>query len=214
MSNLAFVVDDDSAVCGSLASFLDASGIAVRTFPSAVDFLANCDTSTSGCVVADVRMPEMSGLDLLESLQQRKSPLSCILITGHGDIPMAVKAMQIGAVDFLEKPFFPDCLLDAVKRGLEASKAEANKRKGDVERLELLETLTPDERTVLQWITAGLSNAQIAEQMNLSLRTVQFRRSSLMRKLNVKTRSELLAVMVPKLNAMQSSPLPPSSSEN
>lgn len=209
MGNFAFVVDDDSAVCGSLASFLDASGIAVRTFPSAVDFLANCDTNTSGCVVADVRMPEMSGFDLLESLQQRKSPLSCILITGHGDIPMAVKAMQIGAVDFLEKPFFPGCLLEAVKRGIEASEVEANKRQGDTEREVLLDSLTSDERTVLEWITAGLSNARIAQQMGLSLRTVQFRRSSLMRKLNVKTRSELLAVMVPKLKALHPSAIAP-----
>lgn len=122
---------------------------------------------------------------------------------------MAVKAMQIGAVDFLEKPFFPGCLLDAVKRGIEASEVEASKRQGDTEREVLLDSLTSDERTVLEWITAGLSNARIAQQMGLSLRTVQFRRSSLMRKLNVKTRSELLAVMVPKLKALHPSAIAP-----
>jgi two-component system, LuxR family, response regulator FixJ len=186
------VIDDDQAVRGSLAFLLTAAGLEVRTHDSAEAFLDLLDGITSGCVVTDVRMPQLSGLDLLQRVQQTRPQLPVIVITGHGDVPLAVEAMKAGAADFLEKPFDDEALVSAVEAAL---RRQASGEGRDAERRELarrIEALSGRERQVLEGLVAGRPNKIIAFDLGISPRTVEIYRANLMTKMRAGSLSDLV----------------------
>ena len=178
------VVDDDESARESLAFLLESADLHVETYASAPDFLAALPTARAGCVITDVRMPEMSGQELVARLAALNARMPVIMITGHGDIPMAVEAMRSGVVDFIEKPFSEGRILDALKRALGAMN-EATAVSGDqVEILQRLETLSERERQVLDGVVAGHPNKVIARDLGISPRTVEIYRAKLMTKMH------------------------------
>lgn len=192
-----FVVDDDDAVRDGLDALLAAHGFAVETFASAEQFLDRVPAPATGCVVADVRMPGMSGLDLLRELGRRGAGMAVVIMTGHGDIPMAVAALKAGAVDFLEKPFDSDALVGAVR--------EALKRRGPGTLADLpdrdslaarLRELSPREREVMDLVVAGLPNKVIAHRLGIAVRTVEVHRARLMEKSGARNLSELVRIAI------------------
>jgi len=191
-----FVVDDDADVRDSIVVLLEASGFQVEAFDGPKKFLAGGASSRSGCLIADVRMPEMDGLELQQELARRKAPLSVIIITGHGDVPLAVRAMKAGATDFIEKPFDDENLLGAVRRAL----AEQNRPKQDETYARAakarMENLTPRERQVLELLVAGKQNKVIAHELDISPRTIEIHRAHLMDKMQVKSLSELVRLAI------------------
>ena len=183
---LVCVVDDDEAVLDSLALLLEVEGLQVRTFASATAFL-DALPLPAACIVSDVRMPGLDGIGLLGALATRSVAVPVIMITGHGDVPMAVRAMQQGAVDFLEKPFEPAHLIDvvwkAVRRPSQALDSEAHDR---------LASLTPREHEVLGQLVAGRSNKEIARALTISHRTVEIHRARVMEKMGAGSLAELV----------------------
>ena len=192
-----FVVDDDQAARESLEYLLISVGYRVCTFTSARDFLDNYDDRL-GCVIMDVRMPGMSGLQLQLELQKRHSPLASIVVTGHGDVPMAVTAMRHGAVDFLQKPFNNQILLDRTEEALARArglyKAEVARSEVDAS----FNKLTCREREVAWLVYAGMSNKRIAAELSLSCKTVEVHRASVMAKMSAHSVVDL----VQKLNVL------------
>ena len=187
-----FIVDDDAAVRDSLGLLLRSMGLPVETFESGRAFLDAGRDSRQGCLVLDIRMPGMSGLELQQELVARHSLLPIIFITGHGDVPMAVEAMQAGAVDFIQKPFRDQDLLDRINQALEK---DALGRRMLAERAQIqrrLETLTPREREVLAMIVAGKANKVIAGDLNLSQRTVEIHRARVMEKMGAHSLAHLV----------------------
>lgn len=184
------VVDDDDAVRDSLAFLFRTGGYRVRAFGSAPEALAAIDPETSGCVVTDVRMPGMSGVDLLRELKQRTPGVSVIVITGHGDVSLAVEAMKAGAADFLEKPFPDEALLSAVRDALAAPNASAisDDARGRLGRL------TDREREVLVHLVNGELNKTVAHELGISMRTVEVYRANIMAKMRVDSFAELVRV--------------------
>jgi len=187
-----YVIDDDDAVRQSLEFLLKAAGIPVRGFESAQAFLDVLSTVEHGCIVTDVRMPEITGIDLLKKVKQTRPELPVIVITGHGDISLAVEAMKIGAVDFLEKPFDDDHLLGAVRSALdrEADLARRKAEVGDVQ--DKLAVLSNRERQVLDGLVAGNANKTIAFDLGISPRTVEIYRANLMTKMAANSLSDLV----------------------
>jgi len=187
-----FVVDDDVGMRDSLTILLESSGYRVRAFESAVAFLTSDGPGQSGCVVTDVRMPGMDGLELQDQLRSRQSSLPMILMTGHADVPLAVRAMKAGAVDFLEKPFEDTALLDSVRRALAhvsaAKAADADARIVN----ERLAQLTERERQVLDLLVAGKPNKIVAYELSISPRTVEIHRARVMDKMAAKSLAELV----------------------
>jgi two-component system response regulator FixJ len=161
-TNLVHLIDDDEAVRSSLAFLLSTAKIGVQTYESATAFLAALPDAKTGCVVTDVRMPGMSGLDLLRELKARKLAMPVIVITGHGDVQLAVEAMKIGAADFIEKPFDDDVLLAAVRGALSRSEKNAEQEGERAKLIEKLDTLSNRERDVLEGLVAGKPNKIIA----------------------------------------------------
>ncbi|HEX2537337.1 MAG TPA: response regulator FixJ [Pseudolabrys sp.] len=189
---IIYVIDDDEAVRQSLEFLLKAAGIPVRGFESAQAFLDVLPTVEHGCIVTDVRMPEITGIDLLKKVKQVRPELPVIVITGHGDISLAVDAMKIGAVDFLEKPFDDDHLLAAVKSALDRE-ADLARRKAEVgEVQEKLAALSNRERQVLEGLVAGNANKTIAFDLGISPRTVEIYRANLMTKMAANSLSDLV----------------------
>jgi two-component system response regulator FixJ len=189
---LVHVIDDDEAMRESLTFLLDSAGLKSRTYESAVHFLQALDPSTAGCIVTDVRMPDMSGLELVRRLNERGSALPVIIITGHGDIPLAVEAMKAGVLDFLEKPFDDEALLTAVNAALDA-RARSTQQDADRKRFEtMLESLSPREKDVLHGIVAGKPNKIIAYDLGISPRTVEVYRANVMTKTGAASLSELV----------------------
>jgi len=187
-----FVIDDDEAVRQSLEFLLKTAGIKVRSFESAKAFLDVLQQVESGCVITDVRMPEITGIDLLRKVKEVKPDLPVIVITGHGDIALAVEAMKIGAVDFLEKPFDDDHLLTAVNSALE-QEADVAQRKAEVNGIhEKLAALSNRERQVLEGLVAGNANKNIAFDLGISPRTVEIYRANLMTKMAANSLSDLV----------------------
>lgn len=198
MSNeqLIFIVDDDEAVRESLAALLMSHDFSVTTFPSALHFLARCDRNTAGCLIADIRMPDMDGLELQEKTAIDYPGLSVVIITGHGDVALAVRAMKAGAVDFVEKPFSEETILDSVARAF-AHRSKAKRHSVDsVETDVRITTLTPREREVLQGLVAGLPNKTIAYDLGISARTVEVHRARVMEKLQVRSLSALVRLAI------------------
>jgi two-component system, LuxR family, response regulator FixJ len=190
--NVVHVVDDDDAVRDSLEFLLRTAKIDVRSYDSATTFLAALPDAGNGCIVTDVRMPGISGIDLLRELKARGLTTPVIVITGHGDIQLAVEAMKIGAVDFLEKPFNDDVLLASVKSAL--GRLEKDEQR-ETERFDLnarLATLSSREHEVLEGLVAGKSNKIIAFDLGISPRTVEIYRAHVMTKMNAGSLSELV----------------------
>jgi two-component system, LuxR family, response regulator FixJ len=187
-----YVIDDDEAVRDSLEFLLKSAGITVRGFDSAKAFLEIMPEVNSGCVITDVRMPGITGIDLLRKMSEAKRDLPVIVITGHGDIALAVEAMKIGAVDFLEKPFEDDHLLAAVRAALDKD-ADAAKRQaklGDIH--DKLALLSNRERQVLEALVAGHANKIIAFDLGISPRTVEIYRANVMTKMAANSLSDLV----------------------
>jgi two-component system response regulator FixJ len=191
-----FVVDDDVAVRASLRLLLKSVGLPTTVYASAQDFLAHYDAHQSGCVVLDVRMPGMSGLELQQVLNLRGATIPVIFITGHGDIPMAVEAMQHGAFDFLQKPFRDQDLLDRVQRALEKDQRTRQELKQRDRIREHLETLTPREREVLSLITRGKPNKVVAADLGVSQRTVEIHRARVMEKMGASSFAQLVRMVL------------------
>ncbi len=189
---IIYIIDDDDAVRLSLQFMLKAAGITARTFESAKAFMEVLPQIDSGCVVTDVRMPEITGIELLRHIVKTSPDLPVIVITGHGDISLAVEAMKIGAVDFLEKPFDGQQLLTAVRSAL-SREADTGKRKADlVEIQDKLAALSNRERQVLEGLVAGSANKNIAFDLGISPRTVEIYRANLMTKMAANSLSDLV----------------------
>jgi two-component system, LuxR family, response regulator FixJ len=189
---IVHVIDDDEAMRQSLAFLLGTVGMEVQTYESAVAFLEVAPTVKAGCVITDVRMPGLSGVDLLRQLRERKLGIPVIVITGHGDVALAVEAMKIGAMDFLEKPFDDEALLASVRSALNQLDQD-QKRRGDRSEVEgRLATLSNRERDVLQGLVAGLANKQIAYDLGISARTIEVYRANLMTKMQAASLSDLV----------------------
>ena len=189
---IIYVIDDDDAVRQSLEFLLKTAGITVRSFESGKAFLEVLPEIRSGCIVTDVRMPEITGIDLLRRVKETKPFLPVIVITGHGDISLAVEAMKIGAVDFLEKPFDDDLLLAAVRAALSYD-ADVGKRKAELAAIhEKLAALSNRERQVLEGLVVGNANKTIAFDLGISPRTVEIYRANLMTKMAANSLSDLV----------------------
>lgn len=190
------VVDDDSGVRNAMRSLLKSVGLDSLLFPSAQDFLGAYQPSQPGCLVLDIRMPGMSGLELQQELNLRGAVIPVIFMTGHGDIPMAVEAMQHGAFDFLQKPFRDQDLLDRIQRAL-VKDEELRKSLGEHTRIKAhLESLTPREREVLDLMTQGKQNKAIAQVLDVSPRTVEIHRARVMEKMDAHSVAELVRMML------------------
>ncbi len=191
-----FVVDDDDAVRDSLRMLLKSAGVHAEAYGSAQEFLSSYEASQTGCLVLDVRMPGMSGLEMQHELNLRGLTMPVIFITGHGDIPMAVEAMQHGAFDFLQKPFRDQELLDRVQRAL-VRDMENRARLRHTDRIrERLASLSPREREVLDLVTQGKANKMVAGDLGVSQRTVEIHRAHVMQKMEAGSLAELVRMMM------------------
>jgi two-component system response regulator FixJ len=190
--SLVHVIDDDDAVRESLAFLLKTANIEVRTYESATAFLSSLPNAGSGCIITDVRMPEISGVELLRRLNELKIGIPVIVITGHGDVQLAVEAMKTGAVDFIEKPFDDDLLLTAVKSALGRWEKGARREAERATLLAALATLTSRERDVLEGLVAGKPNKIIAFDLGISPRTVEIYRANVMTKMSAGSLSDLV----------------------
>jgi two-component system, LuxR family, response regulator FixJ len=185
------IVDDDPSFLVATSRLLRASGFAVRTFSSASNFLAQRDTDSPGCVVADLEMPGMNGLDLQSALTRSRNPLPILFLTGHGDIPSSVRAMRGGAVDFLEKRAPKEKLLDAVRRALARDAREREDRTRQQELRARFDALSQRELEVLSHVVQGRLNKQIAGDLGIHERTVKLHRTAITTKLGVQSVAEL-----------------------
>jgi two-component system, LuxR family, response regulator FixJ len=199
------VIDDDEAVRESIDFLLRSARLTVKTYDSAVAFLEVAPTIGSGCIITDVRMPGLSGIDLLRRLKEMQVQLPVIVITGHGDVPLAVEAMKFGAADFLEKPFDDDVLLASVRSALNRSEASAALEAGRAELRARIATLTHRERDVLDGLIAGHPNKIIAFDLAISPRTVEIYRANVMTKMKAGSLSELVRMAL-VVGVMKSAP--------
>ncbi|KPJ82650.1 MAG: histidine kinase [Gammaproteobacteria bacterium SG8_30] len=191
-----FVVDDDEAVRTSLRLLLKSVGLPVETFASAQEFLDQFDPDRAGCLVLDIRMPGMSGLELQQHLNDRHSIMPVVFITGHGDVPMAVEAMQAGAVDFIQKPFRDQDLIDRINRALEKDREMRGELRERDEIRRRMSQLTPREREVLELVTQGKANKVIAGDLNVSQRTVEIHRARVMEKMGASSLAHLVRMVI------------------
>ena len=190
--SIVFVVDDDRSVRDGLVDLINSVGMNVKAFASAQEFLQHKRPDAPACLVLDVRLPGLSGLDLRRQLGPSKDAIPVIFITGHGDIPMSVRAMKEGAVEFLTKPFRDQDLLDAIHQALNSDRAARDQRAKAAELRRRYETLTPRERQVMQLVVRGLPNKQIASQLGTSEVTIKIHRGQVMHKMRAESVVELL----------------------
>ena len=193
---IVHVVDDDEALRDSLAWMLEANGHGVVAHESGEAFLAACTPEMTGCVLLDVRMPGMSGLELFEELGRRRCGLPVVFITGHGDVPMAVSALKKGAVDFIEKPISEADMLRLIEQCLTLERDNRDKRLQEADTVRRLEHLTQREREVLGLIIIGKLNKQIADVLGISIKTVEVHRARVMEKMGVNSLAELVQHVV------------------
>jgi len=189
---VVFIVDDDEAICESLRLLIEDIGLEVRTFPGAQQFLSQYEPSQSGCLVLDVRMSGMSGLELQSRLRELGLEIPTILITGHADVPMAVEAMKGGAVDFIEKPFRDQVLLDGIQKAIALDAAIRRRRKETHNVQSRIRLLTQREREVMDRLVAGKTNKSIALELGISQKTVDFHRANVLEKIGVDSVVELV----------------------
>lgn len=187
-----FVVDDDQAMRSSLKWLIESVGMRVQTYPSADAFIQDYYPGRAGCLLLDVRMPGMSGLDLQEYFLRQGIRLPIIIITGHGDVPMAVRAMKGGAVDFIEKPFNDELLLDSIRSALELDEQQRGEQAMRSEVATRLDQLTPREIEVMGMVTEGKSNKEIAAALGVSAKTVEAHRAHVMEKMQAESLAELV----------------------
>lgn len=187
-----FVVDDDEAMRSSMHWLIESIGMLVETYDSAQSFLDNYHPARAGCLLLDVRMPGMSGLDLQEMLIDRGIAIPVIIITGHGDVPMAVRAMKSGAVDFIEKPFNDEILLDSIRNAMHKDIEIRDAHALTAEVTSNFMTLTPREKEVMMMVTNGQSNKEISSLLNISAKTVEAHRARVMEKMQVKSLAKLV----------------------
>jgi len=193
-SPVVHIVDDDAAVRQSLAFLLSSAGLAVRLYDSATAFLAGLREVKGGCLITDMRMPGMTGLDLLHELRAKACDLPAIVVTGHGDVPLAVEAMKAGAIDFIEKPFDQQAILSAVQAALDRG---LGRDRGDGPAIAArLASLSARERQVLDGLIAGHPNKTIAHDLGISPRTVEVYRANLMTKMAARSLSELIRMAI------------------
>jgi len=188
------VVDDDEGVRDSLQWLLEGKDYRVRCYDSAETFLSRYDPREVACLIVDIRMGGMTGLELQDRLIERRSPLPVVFITGHGDVPMAVSTMKKGAMDFIQKPFQEEALLSLVERMLEQARESFNAYQNTASREALLAKLTSREAQVLERIVAGRLNKQIADDLGISIKTVEAHRANIMEKLGANTVADLLKI--------------------
>jgi FixJ family two-component response regulator len=198
---VVFIVDDDLSVRRSTERLVQATGLRVQTFTSAKEFLKNARFEGPACLVLDVRMPGLSGMDLQQELTQSGIQIPIIFITGHGDIPMSVRAMKAGAVEFLTKPFRSRGLLDAIRAALERDRSAHKERSETGELRQRYEQLTPREREVMVLVAAGLLNKQVAGELATTERTIKFHRAHIMQKMHAESLADLVR-MTEKLGAV------------
>ena len=187
-----FIVDDDEAVRESLQALVETEGYAVRSFDSARGFLDGFASPDIGCLVVDVRMPDMGGLELQAELVARGTGLPVIVVTGHGDVPLAVQAMKAGAVDFIEKPYNDQQLLDTIARALDMARNRQSQSSFAQEARERVASLTPREAQVLEHLVAGRANKVIAYELGISPRTIEIHRAHVMEKMQARSLSDLV----------------------
>lgn len=187
-----FVVDDDTAVRESLQWLIGSVGLAVQTYASAQDFLDHYDPGTPGCLLLDVRLPGMSGLDLQDSLLMRQLTIPVIMMTGYGEIASAVRAMKQGALDYILKPFQDQLLLDRIHEAIELDTRNRERESRRADLLARFKRLTPREREVMGHVVAGQANKMIAAEMHLSIKTVEAHRASTMRKMEADSLADLV----------------------
>ena len=189
------VVDDDGAIRDALAWLLGSRGLATQTWPSAEAFLEGHDPARPGCLVLDIRMEGMSGVELFDHLRAAGSPLPVIFLTGHGDVPLAVAALKKGAFDFVEKPFNDNQLVDLVIEALRQDQARRSERAAEAGVATRLESLSAREREVMEGVLRGEPNKAIAEALGLAVRTVEVHRARLFEKMGVRSAVELARVL-------------------
>src|ERR1700745_1384138 len=189
---MVFVVDDDPAVCTALKRLIRSVGIEALTFTSARDFLRATRPDVPGCLVLDVRLSDLSGLNVQEKLTDAKIDLPIIFITGHGDIPMTVRAMKAGALEFLTKPVKEQDLLEAIQRGIEQNRHQLAQRAEASELQRRYDSLTPREREVFPLVTSGMLNKQIAAELGASEKTIKIHRGQVMQKMKAESLAHLV----------------------
>lgn len=202
-----YVVDDDAAVRESIVALIGIRGAHTQAFDSAEEFLSKADLSAAGCLVLDIRMPGMSGLDLLTHLRSRGSQLPVIVVTAHADVPTAVKAMKQGAETFLEKPCSEDELWTAIDEVLNRDRQQQSQQRQAAEIKTRMKDLSPDELQVYRLLVDGFQNKQVASRLGIGLRTVELRRSTIMKKMQANSFSELVRMAIlGELERLPSSP--------
>ncbi len=195
MTPTVFLIDDDPAIIAALKELVGLLGLQAVAYRSASEFLEAYRPSGPGCLVLDVRMPGMSGLELQKELLARGIELPTIIITGFGDVRMAVEAMKAGAIEFLEKPFRPQELCDHIHRAIKLATDKWQSREHCEQLRQQLASLTSAEKEVLKLVVVGKTNRMIAEELGLSVRTIEDRRARMMRKLGMKSRAELIELV-------------------
>ena len=191
-----FVVDDDQAMRNSLKWLIESVGVAVESFSSADEFLAQYQPGRAGCLVLDVRMPGMSGLELQEHFARNDIHIPIIIITGHGDVPMAVRAMKAGAIDFIDKPFNDELLLESIRNALAIDQQQREFQSRRAEIAARLAHLTPREHEVMKMVTEGRSNKEIAMDLGVSAKTVEAHRARVMEKMEAGSLAELVRMVM------------------
>ncbi|MDD2987706.1 MAG: response regulator [Zoogloea sp.] len=194
---LAHIVDDDEAIRDALTWLLRTRNVSARTWSSAEEFLAGWQPDFNGCIVLDIRMREMSGLECFDALLERRNPMPVIFLTGHGDVPMAVGTLKKGAFDFLEKPFDDNALVDVVIRAMESDARRLANQETQATVSGRLAQLTPREHEVMHLVLAGKFNKVIADELNISMRTVEVHRSRVFEKMGVRSAVELAQLLSP-----------------
>ncbi|MEH6454948.1 MAG: response regulator [Cocleimonas sp.] len=193
---IAFIVDDDEAVRDSMSMLLETVDLPHQCFSSATEFFEQYDSSQKGCLILDISMPGMSGLELQEKLKEANSLLPIIFITGHGDIPMAVEAMRQGAIDFMRKPFQEENLIGRIQQAFDCEADDRSVRDIRQKVVEKLALLSAREKQVFLLVAEGQANKSIAYDLDISERTVEVHRSQVMRKLEVRTLAQLVRIKI------------------
>jgi RNA polymerase sigma factor (sigma-70 family) len=200
IDSIVYVIDDDSSIREAITSLIESVGMCVEAFGSAKEFMASSRRNAPACLVLDVRMPGLSGLDLQRELTDAGIRIPIIFITGHGDIPMSVRAMKAGAVEFLTKPFRDQDLLDAIAQAIDRDRELRKQQAGIADLRDRFERLTPREREVMELVVAGLLNKQIAVRLGISEITVKLHRHQVMEKMKADSLADLVR-MAEKLSA-------------
>jgi FixJ family two-component response regulator len=196
MHPTVYLVDDDAPMRESIHLLLQSVGLPLRSYASAQEFLNQFDPESVGCLILDVRLPGMSGLELQQRLKEINADLPIILFSGHADVPMAVRGIQNGAIDFLEKPFNDQVLLDRIQQGVAEHVKRRHQRAAQQEILSRVETLTPREHEVMELLASGMSNKAIAAQLHISRKTLDIHRGKVLQKMQAETVADLVRLVL------------------